>query len=132
MMHALTRRTTMVAGAAALGLASVAGAVIAAGAPARADSSCATSGSIVTCTYGFTGSAQTYTVPAGVTSLDVTAAGAAGGNPAGGPGAGGAGASVEDTAVPVSPGQVLTVIVGGPGANGSPTIGGAGGYGVRH
>jgi len=98
--------------------------------PAQASSSC-TTGATVTCTYTGAGT-YSFTVPAGVTSLDVTAVGAAGGDS---PTdctpifAGGAGAAVEDTAVPVSTdqGQALTVIVGGVGGNGSATDGGEGG-----
>jgi hypothetical protein len=79
----------------------------------------------VTCTYTGAGT-YSFTVPSGVTSLDVTAVGAAGGSGDGG-GGGGAGASVEDKAVPVTAGQVLSVIVGGVGGAGSFTVGGAGG-----
>jgi hypothetical protein len=94
-----------------------------------ADSSTATS-----CTFTTAGM-PTFTVPAGVHSLDVVAVGAAGGNDDLG-NAGGLGASVEDTAVPVSAGQALGVTVGGVGgtgqgqeggAPGSPGGGGAGG-----
>ncbi len=91
---------------------------------------CTQSGQTVTCSYAYTGGEQTFTVPSGVATLDVTAVGAAGGSVSnlldtnGGPGA-----SVEDTAVPVSvyQGQALTVIVGGVGGTGSYTNGGAGG-----
>ena len=82
-------------------------------------------GSTVTCNYTGAGT-YAFTAPAGVSSLDVTAIGAAGGEGNLG-GAGGLGASVEDKAVPVSPGQALTVIVGGAGQNGTNTNGGAGG-----
>ena len=78
-----------------------------------------------------TGADQSFTVPAGVTSLRARAWGAAGG--AGGPdlfgsgsGAGGAGGYVEGT-FSVVPGDVLTLVVGGGGA--SFTDGGAGGTG---
>jgi hypothetical protein len=62
-------------------------------------------------TYSFTGSEQTYTVPAGVTAVTITAIGAPGGegpadtasSPEVGVYAGGKGASVTAT-VPVSPG----------------------------
>ena len=66
---------------------------------------------------------STFRVPAGVTSLDVIALGAAGGN------GGGMGALVEDSAVPVTPGEALAVIVGAPGGPGSIAAGGAGGFG---
>ena len=76
----------------------------------------------------------TFTVPAGVSSLDVTAVGGRGGTgdgaDCGGNGSdvpGGLGASVEDTAVPVSGTPTLSVIVGGVGQNGTVTNGGAAG-----
>jgi hypothetical protein len=97
--------------------------------PARASSSC-TTGAMVTCTYTGAGT-YSFTVPAGVTSLDVTAVGAAGGNLGTGciPNTGGAGAAVEDKAVPVGTdqGQALAVIVGGVGGTGLTADGGAGG-----
>lgn len=69
-----------------------------------------------TTTFAYTGSPQTYTVPAGVTRLAVVATGASGGlfsdiNY-------GYGAIVQAT-VTVLPGEVLTVVVGGPGSQGS-------------
>ena len=72
-----------------------------------------TSGAV---TFGYTGAPQTYTVPAGVTSLAVDARGASGGS---GTGVfagqdGGAGARVQ-TILPVTPGQLLLVLVGGAG-----------------
>jgi len=57
-------------------------------------------------TFNYTGGPQTYTVPAGVTSLTVDAAGASGG------GNGGRGARVQAT-LTVTPGEVLTLYVGG-------------------
>ena len=58
----------------------------------------------------------TWTVPPGVTSLDVTAIGGGGsggvtGNAAGG--AGGAGGVVTNTSWAVTPGQVINIVVGG-------------------
>jgi hypothetical protein len=94
------------------------------------------SGSAATCKYGGDGSAftDTFSVPSGVSSVDVIAVGAAGGtgncctsNGLGGGASGGDGASVEDTAVSVSGGDDLTVTVGARGQDGSPTNGGAGG-----
>ena len=65
--------------------------------------------------FTFTGSEQTYTVPAGVTNVTITAIGGAGGTPASGAGLpGGRGATVTGI-VAVSPGQVLYVHVGGTG-----------------
>jgi hypothetical protein len=75
-------------------------------------------GATATCTYtsGFYGGlTDTFTVPAGVSSLDVVAAGAAGGSEWA---FGGPGASVEDTAVPVAGGSVLSVVVGAGGGEG--------------
>jgi hypothetical protein len=79
------------------------------------------------CSYSGAG-AYTFTVPSGVSSLDVVGVGAAGGvglsytseDVA-------TGASVEDTAVSVSAGEQLTVVVGDVGADGTLTTGGAGG-----
>jgi Putative Ig domain len=131
------------AGAAALALGSAAAVSVATGATAQAASPCTTSGTTVTCTYTGAGT-YSFPVPSGVTSLDVTAVGAAGGastTDGGDFSAGGAGASVKDTAVPVNAylGQMLTVIVGGPGgagtldgsagAGGAPGGGGDGGGG---
>ncbi|MEM9821210.1 MAG: glycine-rich protein [Bacteroidota bacterium] len=64
--------------------------------------------------YNYTGGVQTFTVPADVTQLQVTAYGAQGGSTysiAGGVGKGG---KVETT-LNVSPGQVLNIYVGGQG-----------------
>jgi hypothetical protein len=117
-------------------LGSAAGVAVATGTAAQAASGdCTTTGTTVTCTQTGAGT-YSFTVPQGVTSLDVVAVGAAGG--AGAPVAnpvspGGPGASVEDAAVPVSTyqGQALTVIVGGVGGNGTSgfgtAMGGAGG-----
>ena len=64
-------------------------------------------------TFTYTGTVQTYTVPAGVHSLRVDAWGAAGGTS--GPAAtAGKGARVQAT-LAVSPGQVFKVLVGGTG-----------------
>jgi hypothetical protein len=132
-MYGLTMRLVRIAGAAALALGSAAVAGFAVTTAAQADSVCATSGTpgtTATCTYTWNGDAQSFTVPAGVTSLDVTAVGAAGGSAVyNGAGFAGPGASVEDKSVPVSTyqGQTLTVIVGGVGGNGSPDVSGAGG-----
>ena len=79
-----------------------------------------------------TGSSQSFTVPTGVTSISVKAwgAGGGGGGQAGSSGGGGAYASSTLT---VTPGEVLSIIVGGGGSGGSGcntnTGGGAGGSG---
>jgi len=62
-----------------------------------------------TTTFNYTGGAQTWTVPAGVTSIDVVARGAKGGCNLGGLGG-------ESTAtIPVTPGETLNLYVGGQG-----------------
>ena len=79
-------------------------------------------------TFVFTGAEQTYTVPAGVTSLQVVAVGAPGGagfsNAA--PGVGGAGAdgATATATLAVTPGEGLYVEVGGAGG----TADGTGGF----
>ena len=81
-------------------------------------------------TYSYTGSLQTFTVPAGVTSINIQASGAQGAtsaNPNGGDGNGGLGGfATGDLAV--TPGQVLNIYVGGQGAIAPPFpgFGGAG------
>ena len=64
-------------------------------------------------TFTYTGGVQTYTVPAGVTSLTIDALGAQGGEVSG-LGGGGPGARVQTT-LTVTPGEVLSVLVGGAG-----------------
>lgn len=83
-----------------------------------------------TATFNFTGGVQTWTVPAGVTSITIDALGAAGGlnsaetrfadRP-------GYGARVQAT-LTVTPGQVLNIYAGGLGNNGDSVAGGLGGY----
>ncbi|MEI4274174.1 glycine-rich protein [Klenkia sp. LSe6-5] len=70
----------------------------------------------MTCSYGFTGAPETFTVPAGVTTVTVTAVGAAGGasTTAGGTAPGGRGDQVTGDIATV-PGNTLTVVVGGQG-----------------
>ncbi|MBK7308484.1 MAG: M36 family metallopeptidase [Chitinophagaceae bacterium] len=85
-----------------------------------------------TTTFNFTGAAQTFTVPTGVTSINFTALGAEGGSGATGTnnggtvagGAGGRGSRATGT-LAVTPGQVLNIFVGG--AGGTPTAGFNGG-----
>jgi hypothetical protein len=61
-------------------------------------------------TFNFTGSVQTWTVPAGVTSVNLTVAGAKGGGVNGGNGA-----VITKNCFTVTPGQVLNIYVGGMG-----------------
>ncbi len=85
-----------------------------------------------TTNFAYTGGTQTYTVPAGITKLNVVATGGGGGGNRGN-NKGGLGAVVQAT-VTVVPGEVLTVVVGGRGvdsnSNGGQGVsgGGAGGY----
>ncbi|MFA5087047.1 MAG: DUF2341 domain-containing protein, partial [Candidatus Paceibacterota bacterium] len=72
--------------------------------------------------FTYTGADQTYTVPAGVTSISVKAwgGGGGGGNPGGWTfGYPGGGGGYTQGVISVSPGQTLTVIVGAGGNNGS-------------
>jgi hypothetical protein len=71
----------------------------------------------ITANFYFTGNMQTFTVPAGVTSLEITAKGASGGNAFGTLSGSvfpyrGFGGTVTTT-LSVTPGQVLTIFVGG-------------------
>ncbi len=82
-----------------------------------------------TSTYGSSG-AFTYTVPAGVTGITVTAKGAQGGlnsDEIDYPDRRGYGGIVT-AYISVTPGQVLAVNVGGCGGNGTASAGGAGGF----
>jgi gliding motility-associated-like protein len=63
-----------------------------------------------TVTFNYTGAAQTWTVPLCVTSIQVDVRGADGGG-----GTGGNGAKVTHNNIPVTPGQVLQINVGGSG-----------------
>jgi hypothetical protein len=84
--------------------------------------------------FPYLGHSTTWTVPDGVTALDVTADGGGGGvgaNPGGenrGGGAGGSGGEV-DAHVTVTPGEVLTIAVGQGGSRGQNGLNGAGGPG---
>ena len=79
-------------------------------------------------TFNFTGAAQTWTVPAGVTEATFDLFGAQGGGIIGdatrAPGLGGRATAT----IPVAPGASIQVNVGGQGAAGSATGGGAGGF----
>ena len=72
--------------------------------------------------YGYTGGMQTFTVPAGVSSVQIQAWGAAGGS---GSQAGGYGAYEVGTFA-VTPGEVLYIMVGGQGGSGNSGGGGGG------
>ena len=66
-------------------------------------------------TFSYTGAEQTYTVPDGVSSVRINAIGGAGGGPSACCLQGGRGAGVS-ASLPVTPGQVLYVLVGTPGS----------------
>jgi hypothetical protein len=95
------------------------------------------SGSTATCSYA-SGASDTFTVPAGVTSVTITAVGGQGGSTGSSPcpsAAGGEGATVSATAVTVNPLDSLTVTVATSGGNGTTmagecAAGGAGGSGA--
>ena len=81
--------------------------------------------------FSYTGGEQSYTVPAGVSSLSVTAIGAPGGGPLSGGLAAGRGAVVSGV-VNVAPGQVLYVEVGGSGGSPAGGFNGGGDSGTRN
>lgn len=93
---------------------------------------CATGAALAdTVSFAYTGAQQSFTVPAGVTLVKITAAGAQGGivTGNGGPFAGGLGATMSGE-FSVTPGSVLQVVVGGQGNPSVYTSGGGGGSGV--
>jgi len=82
--------------------------------------------------FNYTGSSQSFIVPAGVTTMTIEAIGAQGGNTtAGNGGTGGLGASMKGT-FSVTPGSTLTIGVGGqPSVHGT-SGGGGGSSGVKN
>ncbi len=70
--------------------------------------------------FGFTGAAQTWIVPAGVTSITVDARGGQGGGRPVDPTVKGGAGGREQTTIAVTPGETLTIYVAG--AGGYPTI----------
>jgi hypothetical protein len=81
---------------------------------------CTQTGRMVTCTYQYTGSEQTFAVPSNISSVSVSATGAAGGGTLGG-----FGATVSGT-VAVPAGSTLYVEVGGIGSDTSGGFDGGG------
>ncbi|WP_283254023.1 glycine-rich protein [Rhodococcus sp. USK13] len=125
--HTKTRRrwyTSGVCGVAVVGASALLAPGVAVAAPALPTGCVQGSGSTVTCTFTFTGGAQSFTVPEGITSLDVTATGARGGNAASVLGGFGA---VASRSLPVTPGDALYVLVGGNGGDGTGAAGFNGG-----
>ena len=85
---------------------------------------------IVTDTFNYTSSVQSFTVPAGVDSITVDLRGAQGGRAyvcGSIGGTGGYGGRTTGT-ISVSPGDVIYIYVGGQGSTAASSIGGAGGY----
>lgn len=80
-----------------------------------------------TFTLNYTGGIQTYTVPAGVTTLTVDLMGAKGGSGYPSVSAGGNGGRVTGT-ISVTPGQVLQIYVGGMGGDASASLAGSAGF----
>ncbi|MFT6782923.1 MAG: hypothetical protein ACJA1A_002861, partial [Saprospiraceae bacterium] len=76
-------------------------------------------------TFIFTGSIVNWTVPAGVTEINIEANGAIGGGTSGG-----FGASITGTVL-VSPGEVLKILAGGPGMSNYGFSGGGGSFVTR-
>ncbi|MFN8491593.1 MAG: PxKF domain-containing protein [Caldilineaceae bacterium] len=81
---------------------------------AQAAPVCTTSGNVVTCTFSYSGAAETWTVPAGVTSATFDLYGAQGGN--NGSILGGRGGRVTAT-LNVSPDVNYQILVGGAGSS---------------
>jgi hypothetical protein len=88
---------------------------------------CSSGGGPGSASFSYTGGLQTWTVPAGVTSITVDAAGAQGGGGYPVMSRGGYGGRVQATYT-VTPGTVLDIYVGGAGGNGASTVAGTGGY----
>ena len=85
----------------------------------------------VTQTFNYTGSGQTFTIPATVTNITVTLTGGSGGNggnDAGRSGGAGSTAGRVTGTLAVTPGEVLTLFIGGAGGNGSDGRGASGGW----
>jgi hypothetical protein len=93
-------------------------ALVAVSPAARADVDCLPSGSVVVCTFTYTGAAQSWTVPEGVTQATFDVYGAEGGREPIGGRIGGGGALAHAT-IDVTPDDTLQVNVGGGGAEGT-------------
>jgi hypothetical protein len=124
MLRAVPRPAGLaVAAVTAAGLAAVVPAL-----PASAASgSCAASSGQVTCTFDYTGSAQTWTVPAGVTTATFDLSGAQGGGTGYFPAQGGLGGETTATLSALPAGGSVQVNVGGQGGFGSGAGSGVGG-----
>lgn len=80
-------------------------------------------------TFSYTGGTQSFTIPSCVTSITVDVRGAGGGEAyyTTSFGTGGLGGRTQAT-LAVQPSDVVTIVVGGAGANGTAGVGGGGGY----
>lgn len=96
----------------------VSAAILAGPAAAALPSGCTETSDVVTCSFSFTGAAQSLAIPNGVSSIMVDAFGAQGGDDPGEGPSGGRGGEVQAT-VPVSPGGDVEVLVGGVGSSGA-------------
>ncbi len=93
---------------------------------AQAAPGCTTTQLVSTCTFHYTGQSQEWQVPDGVQEATFTVVGAAGGNAGGRPGGKGGGVSAT---LPLTPGTIYQVNVGGKGGNDTdPTNPGVGGW----
>jgi hypothetical protein len=132
----MARRLRRAIGAAALAIPVLTVASLArTGVPVSAQTAgCVSTANQTACTFVYTGTEQSFTVPAGVTEVSVELVGAPGGN--GGlpiisgdpPAAGGKGASVSGTLSRLTPGATLYVEVGGQGGDGTQFLAGSGGF----
>ena len=105
------RRLAVIGSAVALGSSVASVGLLSAAAPVGATPSC-TGTTIVTCTFSYTGGAQTFVVPVGVSTVTVDSSGAQGG-PMQQTGAGKGGEAIAT--ISVTPGETLTVDAGGSG-----------------
>ena len=112
------RRTLMLLSTMVLALLLAGGLALVAVSPAaRADGDCQPSGSEVVCTFNYTGAAQSWTVPEGITQATFDVFGAQGGRePLGKPGGGG---GLAHATIDVTPGDTHQVNVGGAGTGGA-------------
>jgi hypothetical protein len=122
-LQPLTLRRTIASGATLAVALGVAGGLLAA--PANAASGPTCDGTSCTETFDYTGAADTFTVPIGVSAVTVAVSGAAGG--AGQYGSPGGGGATVGGVIAVTPDEVLNVLVGQAGtASGGRTFGGGG------
>lgn len=121
------RRLSVVAVGAAVGAFSLGLLTLAGSAAAALPLGCSEASSTVTCTFSFTGAAQSFVIPAGVDSITVRADGAQGGTVGRGAPLGGLGGEAQ-AMLTVSPGAVVEVLVGGQGGATSGGFAGGGGF----